>query len=111
MPTFTWKPDYSAARRNDARLDEAKFGDGYSQRSPNGINTLMEAWDLSFTLRTKVEITEIVTFLETQKGAYSFDWVTPTGATRKFICRSWSDSYNHDGDCALSATFERVFEP
>lgn len=110
MPTFTWVPDHNVTKSKDTRVNEVKFGDGYSQRVPEGINSTFETWDVAFTLRTKTEIDSIDSFLNGQKGAYSFDWTTPNGVSRKFVCKKWAASYTHDGDCSLTATFEQVFE-
>jgi phage-related protein len=110
MATFTWTPDKGVDRTFKPRVNEAKFGDGYGQRSADAINNLDESWSLSFTVRTATEIAAIEAFLATAKGVSNFDWTTPAGNNQKFVCRSWSSSYNYSGDNSLQATFDRVFE-
>jgi phage-related protein len=91
------------------RVNSVKFGDGYEQRVADGINSIIEDWSLSFTLRTKAEINAIDAFLRARKGVENFDWTTPAGQLKKFVCRKWSVSYFHDGNASLSATFEQDF--
>lgn len=110
MPTFTWTPDRGPTKDTTTRVNAMQFGDGYSQRVANGINSVIESWPLVFSLRTKVEITAIDDFLITQGGVASFDWTTPKGQFKKFICKTWRPLYNHDGDASISMTFDQVFE-
>lgn len=104
-------PDRGPARSMEARDNAIAFGDGYEQRSGDGINGVREEWDLNFTLRTKTEVEAIVAFLAARKGVESFDWTTPVGQLKRFTCKKWTPIYNHDGDASLSCTFRQVFEP
>lgn len=110
MSTFNVSiPDRGPTRKVIAAVDEARFGDGYAQRVASGLNSVREAWTLSFTLRTKTEIKSIEDFLSGLLGVSNFDWVTPRGDTLKFVCKEWSSSYEHDGDCSLTCVFEQDF--
>ena len=111
MTTFTWTPDQGARRTVKAKTFKASFGDGYAQRTADGINSLVESWSLNFSVRTRAEVVAIAAFLAAAKGVYNFTWVTPTGATKKFTCETWDDVYGHDGDCSVSATFMQDFAP
>ena len=48
MPTFTWAPQYGAANEVKPSVLTASFGDGYEQRTKNGINNLPRSWSLTF---------------------------------------------------------------
>lgn len=111
MSTFTGVPDAGATKETKSRVRKAMFGDGYEQRTPDGLNNLYEVWPLNFTVRTKAEILAYDTFLRDLNGATSFDWVTPEGLTKKFKCESWSASYYNDFNATMSALFEQVYEP
>ena len=37
-PHFVWAPSYNAATSVEPRVLKVRFGDGYSQRTPDGIN-------------------------------------------------------------------------
>jgi phage-related protein len=110
MAEFTWIPNQGASMRPKFAVNKAVFGDGYSQRVADGINNVKQVWDLSFTLRPRADIDAIDTFLSTHEGVSSFEWETPKGETLRFICETYATSYNHDGDCSATATFEQVFE-
>jgi phage-related protein len=108
MSTFTYIPTYSANVSKQPKVASTKFGDGYEQSVPLGINTQARKWSLTFA-REYVNIGAIDTFLTTLNGVDSFDWIPPTGLTGKWICKSWSrskESYNFD---TLVAVFEEVF--
>ncbi|MCW5623914.1 MAG: phage tail protein [Burkholderiales bacterium] len=111
MATFTWTPSFPIADETEPRVAEARFGDGYAQRVPDGINSMAPSWDLTFKERTLTEIGDIVTFLRARNGAESFDWTPPGGAAGKFICRRWQRSRGNALYADLRATFEQVFEP
>lgn len=110
MPTFTWTPDRGASKDTTTRVNSASFGDGYTQRVGDGLNNVKEMWSLSFTLRTKIEINAIDDFLIARKGYENFDWTNPRGVSKKYVCSRWSPTYNHDGDCSISMSFEEDFE-
>lgn len=111
MANFTWIPDQGAKSETKANVFEAKLGDGYAQRVGKGINSVVEDWPLNFSVRTRVEIAAIKNFLKTHKGVLSFTWVTPEGVTGKYVCDTWSASFNHDFDCSISMTFTQWFGP
>jgi len=110
MPTFTNTPSYGAAVKVQPRVRQAQFGDGYSQRVADGINSAPRAWSLSFAKRTEAEIDAIESFLDTQGGTASFDWTPPRGAAGKWICKTWDRGLDDFNNERLSATFEEVFE-
>lgn len=109
MAVFQYLPDQGAQRQVKPRVNANVFGGGYSQRVPEGINSLDETWQVSFTLRRRTEIQAMDDFLSSCAGATRFQWAAPNGVTMDMICDSWTPSYNHDGDCSMSATFTRVF--
>lgn len=107
MPTFpSILPDKGCSKEQAPRVLTARFGDGYSQDIPDGINHILEKWSLSFTLRTKAVIDTIDDFLFAQGGTTAFTWVTPEGKTKKFKCKTWSVSRVHDQDNSLTCKFE-----
>lgn len=111
MATFTWIPDKPLNRTRKAKVNASNFGDGYVQRSKDGINTIGDVWMPSFTVRTRAEINAIDAFLELMAGVSSFTWTTPAGITSKFTCDEWSPVYKHDQDAELSAKFVLRYEP
>jgi phage-related protein len=109
MATFTYKPDYSARKRMKPRVTVLKFGDGYEQRTTDGLNTKLESWSVSFK-RSPTAINSIDSFLNTCGGVTAFNWETPDGVTKTFVCREWEISTDSPGWETLNATFDEVPE-
>jgi phage-related protein len=94
------------------KIQEAVFGDGYSQRSADGINNIKQVWRLSFTRRSGADVDGIYDFLRARGGVEHFLW-TPRGeaSPRKFICKTWRRSYDHyDVVQGITFSLEEVFE-
>jgi len=110
MATFSYEADNGAQNAAEPRVLRSQFGDGYEQRSGDGINIRPRAWTLTFSSRTAAEMSPIVAFLEARNGIESFDWTPPSGSAGKFVCRRWQHTIVRYGVQNLSATFEEVFE-
>ncbi len=111
MSTFNWAPSYEPQLTVKPAVLTAKFGDGYEQRIPDGINNNPEVWQLSFTDRLDTKITAIRNFLATAaQAATSFDWTSPTGTVGKFKCSEYAYRLIAPNVGAITATFEQVFE-
>ena len=108
MSTFTFSPTYGATENVAPKVKKAQFGDGYQQRTGDGINRTARLWSLTFE-GTKADIDAIDLFLETEDGITSFDYTPPCGPAGKFICSGWSSSINQFNNWSLSANFQEVF--
>lgn len=109
MPNFTWTPDQGAKRSVKIRVNRSQFGDGYSGRTADGINVIVEAWDVTFNSRTQAEIDAIQDFLEAAEGRTTFTFTTPRGKTINCTCAQFDASYNHALDATLTATFQQEY--
>jgi phage-related protein len=108
MSTFTYSPAPGATLTAQPRVRTATFGDGYSQRVADGINTRPRIWSLTFTRATS-DIDAIDAFLVARNGVESFDWTPPKGAAGKWICKSWSQNVIANTAQSITANFEEVF--
>lgn len=119
MPTLTF-PDHLLGTSNETyepmQLEKApdvtvaKFGDGYEQRTPNGINNNLQKWQMAFTKRSGADIDAVYDFLEARGGVESFDWV-PRGevTARTFVCRKWTRLFDaYDVVQSISFSLEEV---
>lgn len=110
-------PDKGLTRASKPKTLVAKFGDGYEQRISDGINNIKQEFNLSFKLRTKEIIDDVVAFLDARKGSLSFPFNFPdsnsgTGETAiKVVCEDYSISYAYGDFYTLTAKFRRVYEP
>jgi phage-related protein len=85
MVSFTTAPsgtnaytiDRGVNRKATPRVLKFAFGDGYEQRALQGINSLDEEYSVSFRLRPKAEIDEIVQFFEFKQGITVFAFKPP----------------------------------
>lgn len=109
-------PDNVMVRQSSPSVLIAKFGDGYEQRSANGINSIQEAYNVSFATRQKSEIDDIIDFLDSKKGVTSFDFTVPdtngtnNETTVKVVCDNYSTEFVNSNFYSCSATFRRVYE-
>lgn len=109
--TFTWQPAGPGAQGDiDLRVREAKFGDGYSQAVPDGINNKVQQWPLKF-VGDRDTIKAIASFLDRHAGATSFYWTPPLGEQGFYKAAKYSSGPEAKGVYSLSATFQQVFRP
>lgn len=111
MATFTWTPSKGFNKKTEPDLIIVKFGDGYSQRTPAGINALPSEWSLSFNNRSLVDADNIITFLEAREGSEPFTW-TPTGeaSSVSVYCDEWSTMYTSHISRTIKVVFKQVYE-
>ena len=105
--------DKGFTRQNTPRIHAVSFGDGYEQRIANGINTLDQTMNVSFSTRPKAEIDDLVAFFESLGGVSKFEMIiddTNGDETIKVTCKSWSQTWAFDNFYSLSATFQRCYE-
>ena len=108
-PIFTFPISYSSPAKLKPAILEAKFGDGYSQRAANGLNTLLEVWSIQASpLKDATEADPFEAFLRTQGGVIAFQWTTPFNRTALFICKDWQRTPIASGVSSINATFEEV---
>ena len=93
-----------------ARVNEAKFGDGYSQRSSDGLN----ADDQTFSgicSGIKADAADaLIAFLQAHKFT-PFLWAVPLDpVTRKWVYKRHSRAYLGSGLQAISFTLQEVFD-
>ena len=112
VPHFFWVPSYAPSISSDPKVRSIRFGDGYEQRTPEGINNTLISVSLSFDKRTEIEATEMAHFLHIRQGQEAFSFLPPKpySSTKKFVCRKWDLSVEFEGNYSLKATFEEVAE-
>ena len=109
MPDFNWKPLREPTVSWNPKINEAIFGDGYSQRTPQGINNNPEVWDdLSFIYDDTI-CNNIISFFESKNGVSSFTWQPPKRTEGTYICKEWSRTHISKNISSITAKFEQVF--
>lgn len=112
MAVFDWGESSKVTQVEEPRVQRAKFGDGYEQRSADGINTSAQVWDLLFDQVDPAIAADLLGFLRARNGVEAFDW-TPRWATApiRVKCEKWTRSGLEDGLSQISCQFIQVFEP
>lgn len=109
-PKFIWAPSYNHSINVEPRVKVMKYGEGYEQSVPDGINNTLLMLELTFDLRNKTEATAINHFLDRRKGSDSFVF-TPTepyNIEKLFKCRGWSSNYVFFDNFSIRTRFEEV---
>lgn len=99
----------NATRTMKPALWTAKFGDGYLQTMPQGMNYLPESWSLEFFFAQRSDADALHAYLLAQGGYQAFTWRTPRASILRVLCQKWSDVSNVGKQFTLSATFDQVW--
>jgi|SaaInlStandDraft_2_1057019.scaffolds.fasta_scaffold01022_5 phage-related protein len=110
-------PDRGMSFSSTPKIKESPFGDGYTQRLPDGINTIKKNFSIIYKDRLKADIDDMVTFLDSTGGATAFNFTYANDnaggqeSTIKVIAKTWNKNFSYDNYFTLSITLEEVFEP
>ena len=114
LATFTppRAPDISASAEEQPDLYVVRFGDGYSQRSPKGINSTAAVVQLTWSTINETDKTTLISFFQTKGGYVGFYYTLPGEASaRKWRAPRWSwQALTYDA-YTVSATLEQIFDP
>lgn len=87
LPDIGRNPDYGLQQAGEFRVQSVSFGDGYTQRRPDGLNSVRRVWSLEWTGLNVEDKNTLIDFLVSKKGAYAFLWeVSDTGEVVKVVC-------------------------
>ena len=111
MAEFTWPVSIGTSKDSKARVNKAQFGEGYAQRTADGLNPINRTFPVIIKAATLADADAIEAFLDAHAGATSFTWRLPRAAADiRVICESW-DRTDRFSSALITATFEQVFEP
>jgi phage-related protein len=95
------------------RTLKAQFGDGYSQRAPDGLNAKTVSWTVEWGALTQAELTAVMDALDSVGGWDYINWV-PLYQTvsKKFILRDgkYRVTHNSNNDFSVSCILDQVFD-
>ena len=104
-PYFFFLPSYSSNVDIKPLVKETRFGDSYSQRAPDGVSSILLAFNVIFDKRNDAQTRAILHFLHQRKSTESFVWIPPFpyNSQKLFTCPSWKHTTifqaNHSIDC------------
>lgn len=112
--TFIWQV-YSQQPQVDYAYAEstARFGDGYEQVAPEGINNERQTWSVELWGHLQTDdMAAVRAFLRLRKTrGESFFWTPPNEAQARFHCTKLSATDETEGYIRISCTFEQTFQP
>lgn len=91
------------------RLNGPQFGDGYTQRALDGLNSLDQTMDVSWDPISKAERNQVLAFFRARAGVSAFSY-TLDGETRTFIATTWKSTKISGNHYTMTATLKRVFD-
>ena len=104
-------PSLTSSKRVKARVLMNNFGDGYSQRSADGLNNTPAEWTLVWAGQVKSDIDTLEAFFEARGGWEEFDWTPERESTsKKFICKEWSRSFQGSDNDTITAKLTQVYD-
>ncbi|MBK5072235.1 phage tail protein [Budviciaceae bacterium CWB-B4] len=107
METFHWRPVPGMSVPTEPNVRVVKFGDGYEQRQPKGINNNLKTYSLTFRV-PRHEFWVIDDFLTSHGGVDAFWWTPPLRYEPiKVVCRKWTPTINRR-KIEISCEFEEV---
>lgn len=107
METFHWRPIPGMSVPTEPNVRVIKFGDGYEQRQPKGINNNLQKYSLTFKV-PRDEYWLIDDFFNRHGGVDAFLWTPPLRyKPAKFVCRKWTPTVNRR-KIEISCEFEEV---
>lgn len=108
--TFIWKAEVSTSGSGTFTTSSAKFGDGYSQEVPDGINNEVQSWSVEVKGR-KPDVQPALDFIRSHKGM-SFFWKPPLSAVPGYFkCKKYNLRDEGGSYWTLSLDFEQGYAP
>lgn len=110
-PTFIppRPPSIETSRSVKPRVLIAEFGDGYTQRRADGLNTQMERITVAWSRLSPADAKTITDFFAARGGVESFHWTAPRDAAPKlWIAESWERGYPNQTHETVRASFREV---
>jgi phage-related protein len=107
FPSTVIGPSFPVDKSVEPRVKRVSFGDGYTQESPDGLNTLLHTWNLTWNAVTYAERTTITDFLKAKGGYQSFYWLDAQGTQHLVKAPTWTESNIEPNIYKITATFKQ----
>jgi len=111
IPYFLWIPSYNVSTNHAPKVNSIVFGNGYQQRSPDGIYTGLIKMEMSFDMRGDAEAKAILHFLRVRKGVSSFvvknlpEIYGDSGYKKRFICQNFNSNFSFYDNHTVKVSF------
>lgn len=100
-----------STRKRMNRVLSAQFGDGYSQEAPNGINSLVDEWNVVYGNLTSSERTTLLAALDTAGSWDTITWTPPGDTAKKWKVTKdgWSETPLAGDQWSITFSLRQVF--
>ena len=104
--------DQSSSKTTTNDIIKVSLGNGYEQRTPNGINYIRDKWSVTWSGLNTSERDTIVAFIQAISDGSVATWTTPfDSSSKKFILEGdWSISDGGGAVYNIAASFKQVFD-
>lgn len=108
--TFTWRAEAKSQGNGEFAVYTSKFGDGYSQEVPQGLNNETQKWSVVVS-GYSAYVQPALDFIRAHKGQVFF-WHAPrTSAPGYYKCKRYSLSDEGGAYWTLTLEFEQGYLP
>src|SRR5471030_2434363 len=104
IKTFNFSPRVNPTGDLTPVVRETQFGDGYTQRSGDGIHSENQSWSLTFVGAWDY-ISPILKFIRDHQGYIAFQWRNPLFETSLYCCKQYQATPMGNNNFSLTATF------
>lgn len=105
------QPEWGLQVSTDAAVVTVKLGDGYTLRTPEGINHIRDAWSPVWPDITEAQALSTFAWLKARLKLKPFLWPDPQGVLKQVVCQEVHLTYNQFNCLGVSASFEQDFNP
>lgn len=110
MSVFTWRAEVGTSGEGEFALYSSKFGDGYSQDIPLGMNNEFQRFSVVVS-GYSAQVQPVFDFIRAQKGQ-PFQWKAPkTAGLTWWKCRRYSHNDQGGDYTTLTMEFEQAYMP
>lgn len=113
------RPSISTKGKSATRQNKISFGNGYEQRSPDGLNPTVKTWSVNFSSKSRTVGTELIKFFEGISYSRTPDeyiyWTPPvppynTLPPDKYVVGDFDYVWRSYDIVDITATFTQTFE-
>jgi phage-related protein len=110
MAVFTWRAEVGSTGNGEFSVFSTKFGDGYSQDIPNGLNNETQKWSVKVSGYEK-NVQPVIDFIRSHKGQ-PFQWKPPSSVGLGwYSCKRYSLNPGGGAWTEFNMEFEQSYAP
>jgi phage-related protein len=109
MALLPFIPDYPASLSKAPKVLEVKFGNGYVSSVKDGINNIVQNWELTFSYMCDADALILEAFFDNLAGTTPFDWTPPGKSAGRYVCKEYARSHVAEDNNTITAKVEQRY--